>query len=168
MCCNYETYTQKTKPKLPKSCLRCEEFKSYPPPPGCSPTPHLQLMRGCLVTAQISPFSAHQCQIEKYGDRILEEVDGFTPQLAEGSPQQASTPRTVPCPQLGDPVYSRGLLVPSACHLPSEMQTALRGDLLQECRENKNAVQDEDYVELGDFWLQTLQVSNTSSQTRSE
>ena len=132
MCCNYETYTQKTKPKLPKSCLRCEEFKSYPPLPGCSPTPHLQLMRGCLVTAQISPFSAHQCPIEKYGDRILEEVDGFTPQLAEGSPQQASTPRTVPCPQVGDPVYSRGLLVPSACHLPSKMQTALRGDLLQE------------------------------------
>ena len=59
-------------------------------------------MRGRLVTAKISPFSAHQCPIKKYGDGILEEVDGFTPQLAKGSTQQASTPGTVPCPHLED------------------------------------------------------------------
>ena len=124
MCCNYETYTQKTKPKLPKSCLRCEEFKSYPPPPRCSPTPHLQLMRGCLVTAQISPFSAHQCPIKKYGDGILEEVDGFTPQLAKGSTQQPSTPGTVPCPQLGDLRDSIQPASPGSLSLPPSFRNA--------------------------------------------
>ena len=74
----------------------------------------------------------------------------------------------VPTWRTRETLYSLGLLGPSAGHLPSEMQTALRGDLLQGCRENKNAVQDENYVELRDFWLHTLQVSNTSSQTRSE
>ena len=86
---------------------------------------------GRLVTAKISPFSAHQCPIKKYGDGILEEVDGFTPQLAEGSTQQASTPGTVPCPHLGD-LRDSIQPGPPACHLPSKMQTALRGDLLQE------------------------------------
>ena len=90
MCCDYESYTQKTKPKLPKSCLRCEGFKSSPSPDA--PPPHLPLMRGRLVTAKTSPFSVHQCPIKKYGDGILEEVDIFTPQLAKGSTQQASTP----------------------------------------------------------------------------
>lgn len=92
--------------------------------------PHPLFMRGRLVTAKISPFSAHQCQIKKYGDGILEEVDGFTAQLAKGNTQQASTP----VPLLGD---LRDCVQPGSpgsvsYHLPSEMRTALRGDLLQE------------------------------------
>ena len=64
----------------------------YPPPP--------LLMCGHLVTAKISPFSTHH--IKKYGDGILEEVDGFTPQLDKEGTQWASTPGTVPCPHLGE------------------------------------------------------------------
>ena len=135
------------------------------PLPGCSPALHLPLMCGRLVTAKTSPFSAHQCPIKKYGDGILEEVDGFTPQLAEGAHSRLAPQEQCPVPTRGtwETLHSLGLLGPSACHLPSEMQTALQG-----CRESKNAVQDENYVELGDFWLHTLQVSNTSSKTRIE
>ena len=32
----------------------------------------------------------------------MEEVEGFTPQLAKGGTQWASTPGTVPCPHLGE------------------------------------------------------------------
>ena len=157
MCCDYGSYTQKTRPKLPKAAWGVRGSSPIHPSPGCSPTPHLPLMHGLLVTAKILPFSAHQCPIKIYGDGILEEVDIFTPQLAEGAHSRLAPQEQCPVPTWGawETVRSRGLLGPSACHLPSEMQTALRGDLLQGCRESKNAVQDEDYVELGDFWLHT-------------
>ena len=133
MCCNYESYTQKTKPKLPKSCLRCEGFKS-PPLPGCFPHHHLPLMHGRLVTAKISPFSAHQCPIKKYNEGILEEVDGLLLSWPRGAHSRLAPQEQCLVPTWGtcETVYSRGLLGPSACHLPSKMQTALRGDLLEE------------------------------------
>ena len=119
------------------------------PLPGCSPIPHLPLMGGHPVTAKISPFSAHQCPIKKYGDGILEEVDGFTPQLAKGSTQQPSTPGTVPCPQLGDLRDSIQPGSPGSLSLPPSFRNANspKGWLATRgCRESKNVVQDEDYV----------------------
>ena len=136
-----------------------------PPPP-----PRLPLLRGCLVTAKISPFSAQQCSIKKYRDGALVEVDGFTPQLAKGSTQQASTPGTGPCPLLGDLRDCVQPGSPGSASLPpsSRMQRALRGDLLQEgtgraqtwCR--MESTQDQGLL------VTDTQVRNTSSKTRSD
>ena len=162
MCWNYETYYQKSKIILPKAA---SGVRGPSPPPGMLhlPPPPL-LMRGRLVTAKISPFSTPQCHIKKYGHGILEEVEGFTPQLAKEGTQWDSTPVTVPCPHLGE---LRDCILPgspgSLSLPPSFWDANISTGWLppRGCRESKNVVQDETYVELGDFWLQTLQVSNT-------
>ena len=75
-----------------------------------------------------------------------------------------------PVPSWGtrETAYSLGLLGPPACHLPPEMQTALRGDLLQEgagraetwCR--MESMQDRGLL------VTDTQVRNASSKTRSD
>ena len=101
---------------------------------------------------------------------MLEKVDDFTPQLAKGSTQQASPPGAVPCPLLGDlrAVYSLGLLGPPACHLPPEMQTALRGDLLQEGAGRAKTWYRMESTQDQGLLVTDTQVRNTSSKTRSD
>ena len=160
MCWNYETYYQKSKIILPKAAWG---VRGPNPPPGMLRSlPPPLLRRGHLVTAKISPLSTHH--IKKYGDGILEEVEGFTPQLAKRGTQWASTPGTVPCPHLGELRDCIQPGTPGSLSLPPSFRDAnsSTGWLAPRgCRESKNVVQDENYVELGDFWLQTLQVSNT-------